>query len=80
MVLTLIHHRNDWKIFKTQVEPRASGEWSQYSEVQHRHVISMVLLSTTAFDQLAREKSFRVRSFEVIRDHSDHGRSNAGDR
>ena len=61
MVLTLIHHRNDWKIFKTQVEPRASGEWSQYNEVQHHHVISMVLLSTTAFDQSARDKSLRVR-------------------
>ena len=61
VVLTLIHHRNDWKIFKTQVEPCASGEWSQYNEVQHHHVISMVLLSTTAFDQSAREKSLRVR-------------------
>ena len=29
MVLTLFHRRNDFKIFKTQVEPRASGEWSQ---------------------------------------------------
>ena len=27
MVYTLIDHRNDVKMFKTQVEPRAAGEW-----------------------------------------------------
>ena len=27
MVCTLIDHRNDVKMFKTQVEPRAAGEW-----------------------------------------------------
>ena len=80
MVLTLIHNRNDLKFFKTQVESRASGEWSQYNEVQHHHVISVVLLSTTAFDQLAREKSLRVRSFEMIRIRISDPRSVTGDR
>ena len=27
MVCTLIDHTNDVKMFKTQVEPRAAGEW-----------------------------------------------------
>ena len=27
MVYTLLHHRNKIKMFKTQVEPRAAGEW-----------------------------------------------------
>ena len=30
MVCSLIDHRNDLKMFKTQVEPRAAGEWFHY--------------------------------------------------
>ena len=43
MVCTLIDHRNDIKMFKTQVEPRAAGEWF-YCKVLNINfdVISMV--------------------------------------
>ena len=40
MVCTLINHRNDIKMFKTQAETQATGEWF------HRMVIPMVNKST----------------------------------
>ena len=43
MVCTFIDHRNDVKMFKAQVEPRAASKWYLHRKVSSTHfdVISM---------------------------------------
>ena len=48
MVCTFIDHRNDVKMFKAQVEPRAAGHWYLHCKVSNTHfdVIAMADKST----------------------------------
>ena len=48
MVCTFIDHRNDVKMFKAQVEPRAAGKWYLHGKVSNTHfdVIAMADKST----------------------------------
>ena len=42
MVCTLIDHRSDVNMFKTQVEPRTTGEWFHCKVFEHFEIMSMV--------------------------------------
>ena len=42
MVCTLIDHRSDVNMFKTQVEPRTTGKWFHCKVFEHFEVMSMV--------------------------------------
>ena len=50
MVCTLIDHRNDDEMFKTQVEPRVTGEWFR----------SKVLNILTSFESMVNKSTRRV--------------------
>ena len=50
MVCTLIDHRNDDVMFKTQVEPRVTGEWFH----------SKVLNILTSFESMVNKSTRRV--------------------
>ena len=83
MVLTLFHRRNDFKIFKTQVEPRASGEWSQLA-TKCNTITSFpwyfcrpqLLTNPRPRNHFGCVPLRWFGSGSVFGDHSDHGRSN----